>query len=74
MCTYPEIESELNRKRIIEEMEAIRLEKEALQGRTLFNEDLALPGNIMVSVEERLRSRYHSSQETSSVKLVNMTA
>ena len=74
MTAFPEIESELNRKRIVEEMESIRLEEEVLQGRTLLNQGLALLGNLMVSVGEKLRSRYHSSQESGSAKLVNKAA
>jgi len=74
VTAFPEIESELNRKRIVEEMESIRLEEEILQGRTLLNRGLTLLGNLMVCVGEKLRSRYHSSQETSSAKLVNKAA
>jgi hypothetical protein len=74
MTTYPEIESELHRKQIIEEMDAIRLEEEAVKGKTLLDKNLALLGNLMVSAGEKLRRRYHSSQETISVKLVNKVA
>ncbi len=70
MTTYPEIESELHRKSIVEEMDAIRLEEEAVKGKTLLDKNLALLGNLMVSAGEKLRRRYHSSQEVSSVKLV----
>ncbi|MDO9300130.1 MAG: hypothetical protein Q7T89_02055 [Anaerolineales bacterium] len=74
MTTYPEIESELHRKSIVEEMDAIRLEEEAVKGKTLLDKNLALLGNLMVSAGEKLRRRYHSSQEVSSVKLVNKVA
>ena len=78
MNLYPEIVSELNREQIKEEMDAIRLEEEALKGQTLFNKNLALLGNWMISGGEKLRNRYHSSQETSqeasSVKLINKVA
>ncbi len=74
MTTYPEIESEYHRKSIIEEMDAIRLEEEAVKGKTLLDKNLALLGNLMVSAGEKLRHRYHSSQETISVKLVNKVA
>ena len=74
MTIHPEIEAELNRKRIIEEMDIIRLEEEAIKGQTLFDKNLALLGSLMVSVGERLRRRYHSSQESSSAKLVNKAA
>ena len=74
MTTYPEIESELHRKSIVEEMDAIRLEEEAVKGKTLLDKNLALLGNLMVSAGEKLRRRYHSSQEVSSVKLANKVA
>ena len=74
MTTYPEIESELHRKQIIEEMDAIRFEEEAVKGKTLLDKNLALLGDFMVSFGEKLRRRYQSSQETSSVKLANKVA
>lgn len=74
MTTYPEIESELHRKSIMEEMDAIRLEEEATKGQTLLDKNLALLGNWMISGGEKLRNRYHSSQETGSVKLINKVA
>jgi hypothetical protein len=74
MTTYPEIESELHRKSIMEEMDAIRLEEEAVKGKTFLDKNLALLGNLMVSAGEKLRRRYHSSQEVGSVKLVNKVA
>jgi hypothetical protein len=74
MNKYPEIESELHRKRIMEEMDAIRLEEEAVKGKTLLDKNLALLGNLMVSVGEKLRHRDHSSQEANSSKLVNKVA
>jgi hypothetical protein len=69
--TFPEVESELNRKRIIAEVDALRLEEEAVKGKTLLDKNLALLGNLMVSAGEKLRRRYRSSQEANSVKLVN---
>ena len=74
MNIYPEIESELHRKQIIKEMDAIRFEEEAVEGKTLLDKNLALLGNFMVSIGEKLRRRYHSSKETSSVKLANKVA
>jgi hypothetical protein len=71
MNKYPEVESELRRKNIMEEMDAIRLEEEATKGQTLLDKNMALLGSLMVSVGEKLRSRYHSSQEANSKKLVN---
>jgi hypothetical protein len=71
MAMYPEIQSEINRKRIIEEMDTIRLEEEAVKGNTLLDKGLALLGKWMVSSGEKLRNRQHSSQEERSAKLVN---
>ena len=55
-------------------MDAIRFEEEAVKGKTLLDKNLALLGDFMVSFGEKLRRRYHSSQETSSVKLANKVA
>jgi hypothetical protein len=74
MTTYPEVESEMNRKRIIEEMDAIRLEEEAVKGKSMLDKNLALLGSLMISTGEKLRRRYHSSQEVSSAKLANKVA
>ena len=69
MNTYPEIESELHRKQIVEEMDAIRLEEEAVKGKTLLDRSLALLGKLMISGGEKLRKRHHAPQETSPLKL-----
>ena len=74
MNMYPEIESDLHRKQIKEEIDAIRLEEEATKGNTLLDRNLALLGNVMVTVGEKLRRRYHSSQEANSAKLINKAA
>lgn len=74
MYLYPEIESDLHRQQIKEEIDAIRLEEEAIKGKTLLDKNLALLGNLMVSVGEKLRRRNHSSQEASSAKLINKAA
>jgi hypothetical protein len=71
MTTFPEIESELKRKRIMAEMDAIRLEEEAIKGKTLLDKNLALLGKWMISSGEKLRNRHHFSQEARSVKLAN---
>jgi hypothetical protein len=71
MTTFPEIESELKRKRIVAEMDAIRLEEEAIKGKTLLDKNLALLGKWMIAGGEKLRNRHHSSQEARSVKLAN---
>jgi hypothetical protein len=74
MNMFPEIESDLHRQRIKEEMDAIRLEEEATKGKTFLDKNLALLGNLMVSVGEKLRRRTHSSQEANSAKLINKAA
>jgi hypothetical protein len=74
MNLYPELESELHRQRIKEEIDAIRLEEEATKGTTLHDKTLAFLGNVMVSVGEKLRRRNRSSREASSTKLINKAA
>jgi hypothetical protein len=74
MNIYTEIEADLHRQRIKEEIDAIRLEEEATKGNTLLDKNLALLGNLMVSVGEKLRRRAHSSQEANSAKLINKAA
>jgi len=74
MNMFPEFESDLHRQRIKDEIDAIRLEEEAVKGKTLLDKNLALLGNVMVSIGEKLRRRYHSSREASSTKLINKAA
>jgi len=74
MSRFPEIESELNRKRVAAEMDVIRLEEEAAKGNTLLDKGLTLLGKWMVSAGEKLRNRHHSSQEAHSANLVNKVA
>jgi hypothetical protein len=74
MNMYTEIEADLHRQRIKEEIDAIRLEEEATKGKTLLDKNLALLGSVMVSVGEKLRHRTHSSQEANSAKLINKAA
>jgi len=71
MNMFPEVASELNRKRIMAEMDAIRLEEEATKGKTLLDKNLALLGRLMIAGGEKLRNRNRSSQEARTVKLVN---
>ena len=71
MTRFPEIESELNRKRIIAEVDAIRLEEEAVKGKTLLDKSLARLGRWMIASGEKLRKRHHSSQEAPAAKLAN---
>ena len=71
----PDVASELNRKRIKEELDAIRLQEEATKGEGLLNKNLAVLGDLLVSGGEKLRKRYKSSsEESSSGKLVNKAA
>jgi len=74
MNMFPEIESDLYRQRIKDEIDAIRLEEEAIKGKTFLDKNLALLGNLMVFVGEKLRRRYHSSLEANSAKLINKAA
>ena len=74
MNTFPEIESELNRKKIMAEMDAIRLEEEATKGKTLLDKNLALLGRWMIAGGEKLRNRNHSSQKARTIKLANKAA
>jgi hypothetical protein len=74
MNTFPEVASELNRKRIMAEMDAIRLEEEATKGKTLLDKNLALLGRLMIAGGEKLRNRNRSLQEARTVKLANKAA
>jgi hypothetical protein len=74
MTRFPEIESELNRKRIIAEADAIRLEKEALKGKTLLDKSLAGLGKWMIASGEKLRKQRQPSQESPAAKLANKVA
>ncbi len=58
----PEMISEMNRRRIQEEMAAIRLEEEALKARNLLSKNLAALGEWMVARGEKLRKRYSAKQ------------
>lgn len=60
----PEMIAEINRQRIKEEMDAIRLQEEAANGRDLLSKKLAALGNWMVARGEKLRKK-HSSAQTS---------
>ena len=67
--------SELKRKSIQEELDAIHLEEEAVKGKTLLDKNLALIGTWMVSRGENLRKRYNQSvQESNSARLVKKVA
>jgi hypothetical protein len=70
---FPEITSELNRKRIKDEMASIRLEEEANQGKTLLSKNLAALGDWMVARGEKLRQR-HSLKPVGSTELIKKVA
>jgi hypothetical protein len=74
MTAYSEIEAELRHKDIMDEMDVIRLEEEAIKGKTLLDKNLALLGRWMISAGEKLRNRHRTLQETSSGKLINKAA
>ncbi len=59
----PDLLSELERRQVQEEMEAIRLEEEATKGKSLSSRSLANLGDWMVKNGEKLRSQYQSSSE-----------
>ena len=69
----PEMISEINRQRIKEEMDAIRLEEEALKGRNLLSKNLAALGEWMIARGEKLRKR-HSTQQTNYSELSKKVA
>jgi hypothetical protein len=58
----PEMISEINRRRIKEEMDAIRLQEEAVKGRNLLSKRLAALGGWMVQRGEKLRKRHSTIQ------------
>ncbi|HNO84181.1 MAG TPA: hypothetical protein PKM54_06105 [Anaerolineales bacterium] len=63
--------SELKRKSIQEDLDAIHLEEEAVKGKTLLDKNLAWIGNWMVSRGEKLRNRYNQSlHDANSTRLV----
>jgi hypothetical protein len=69
----PETISEINRRRIVEEMDAIRLEEEAIKGKNLLSKNLAALGEWMVARGEKLRKR-HSAQHTNYSELTKKVA
>ncbi len=73
MNSNPEIISELHRKRILEEADAIRLEEEATRHEGLLVKYLLSLGAWMVAKGEKIRSRQHETgvQAYRSRKLAN---
>jgi hypothetical protein len=69
---FPEKMSELNRKKIQDEMAAIRLEEEAEKGRPKWlDKNLATLGDWMVDRGEKLRKRRAASKNGSSKLIQN---
>ena len=80
---FPEKLSELNRKRVQDEIAAIRLAEEAEKGRqkrpvpqvsTVLDKNLAMLGNWMVERGEKLRKRHAASMEKGSNDLLQDAA
>lgn len=72
MNMYPEIVSEQNRAKIKAEMDRIRLEEEAIKGKSILDKNLALLGNLMVAGGEKLRKRTFSAEEANPANPVNL--
>ncbi len=70
----PEIAVELNRRRIKEEMDAIRLQEEAENGRNFLSKNLAALGEWMVARGEKLRKRHSASNQTNSSEFTKRVA
>lgn len=58
----PEILNEMNRQRIKDEMTAIRLEEEAVKGKSLLGKKLAALGEWMIVRGEKLQKRHSARQ------------
>ena len=72
---FPELMSELNRKRIIDEMTAIRLENEVNIDSTWLSHILLLIGDWLIASGEMLhRQNASSSPDTNQVQLLNNVA
>ncbi len=69
----PEMISEINRQRIKEEMDAIRLEAEAVGGRNLLSKNLVALGEWMVARGKKLHMR-HSAKQTNYSELTKKAA
>jgi len=66
---HPEMMSELNRQRIKDELDAIRLEQKFMRVKRirikLIEQNLAVLGDWMIASGEKLRRRYATSQPQS---------
>lgn len=70
----PEIAVELNRRRIKEEMDAIRLEEEAINGRNFLSKNLVALGEWMVARGEKLRRRHSAATQSNSSEFTKRVA
>lgn len=68
-----EITAKLKQQQIRQEMDVIRLEEEAGQGKNLLSKSLAALGEWMVIRGEKLRKR-HSAMQSGSVELIKKVA
>jgi hypothetical protein len=70
----PEMIAEINHRRIKEEMDAIRLEQEAVKGKDLLSKKLAALGEWMVARGEKLRKQHSSVGQTDYSELTGKVA
>lgn len=68
---FPEFLSELNRQKIRDEMQAIRLEEEALKGKSLTSRSLASLGTWMVKTGQKLRAQHAAALQASGLEYID---
>jgi hypothetical protein len=61
MTLYDELLHELRRKEILEEINTLRLEREAVRGKTPYDKSLALIGRWMIFLGNKLCQRHQNS-------------
>lgn len=69
----PETIYEIQSQRVKEEMDAIRLQEEAIKGKNLLSKNLAALGEWMVARGEKLRKR-HSAKQSNYSELTKKVA
>jgi hypothetical protein len=73
--SFPEKMTELNRKKVQDEMAAIRLEEKALNGQPKWiDKNLAILGDWMVARGEKLRKHHTAAMEKGSRDLLQDAA
>lgn len=65
MSLYDELLHELHRKEIFEEINALRLQREAVRGKTPYDKCLALMGRWMIFLGNKLCQRHQNSMHNS---------